>query len=153
MRGRWLVGLAVAVAAAACSDPPAPDPSPDPGGLIVRMGEESGDGGEPAALVEGVVAYDPDTKCFTLVRADLPGVASPIVWPSGTSLAEPGVVRLPNGERVEDGDEVSGGGMGVLRDTLEQIDGVSYDDAHGCFVDDVEAAVFNRSGRIEVTTP
>lgn len=148
MRWNLVLALSVLLVAAGCSDPADPGPPVDLGGLIVRIGEESGDGGEPAALVEGMVSYDPATKCFTLA-----GFGSPIVWPPGTTLAEPGVVRLPSGAHVEDGDEVSGGGMGVMRDTLEQIDGVAYGDAHGCFPDDVEAAVFNRSGRIEVTSP
>jgi hypothetical protein len=147
MRGIVAVGAAAVFAAASgCSDPAEPAPPVDLGGLIVRIGEESGDGGEPAALVQGVVAYDPATKCFTME-----GFGSPIVWPPGTTLAEPGVVRLPSGAHVEDGDEVSGGGMGVMREALEQIDGVTYDDAHGCFPDDVEAHVFNRSARIDVT--
>ena len=152
MKGRWVFGLA-AVAAAGCTDSSEPPAPQDLGGLIVRLGEESGDGGEPAAEVEGVVSYDPATKCFHLAVEGVPELRSPIVWPPGTTLAEPGVVRLPSGARVEDGDEVRGGGMAVQRDTLEQIDGVSYAAEHGCFPADAEAAIFNRTGPIEVTSP
>jgi hypothetical protein len=154
MRGRRFLALAVPavlVAAVGCSDSDAPDPPAVPDGLIVRLGEESGDGGEPAALVQGIVSYEPDTKCFHLEVAGVPGSRSPIVWPPGTTLSETGVLRLPSGAHVEDDAEVSGGGMSVLRDTLEQIDGVSYELEAACFPDGAELSVFNRTGTIDVT--
>lgn len=60
------------------------------------------------ALIEGTLVTR--NGCVLLEQAR--GIAQPVVWPSGTSIAgeDPLTLELPSGERLAVGQKVSGGG-------------------------------------------
>lgn len=64
---------------------------------------------------------------------------TPVVWPSGTSVAgtDPLVIELPSGEELELGDQVSGGGGYLSAESL------SIDVPDACLNEHGEVAVFN----------
>lgn len=86
------------------------------------------------AVVTGVLATR--DGCVLL---ELDGGRFPVVWPHGTSVRGTGplVIELPSGERLEVGDEVSGGG-GYL-----DADSVGIDVPDECLNEHGEIAVFN----------
>ena len=69
-----------------------------------------------------------------------------MVWPSGTSVeaTDPLVIELPSGERLREGDQVSGGGGYPHADTLE----ISVPQA--CLNEWGEVAMFNPDDDPEV---
>jgi hypothetical protein len=67
----------------------------------------------------------------------------PVVWPSGTSVAgaDPLVIELPSGDRLELGDEVLGAGGYLSAEDLE------VDVPDSCLNEQGEVAVFNPGRR------
>lgn len=102
-----MTGAALTIlATAACS----PD---DPGTIaIVSRGDvralvapSNAEGGD--ALITGKLAVN-DADCLG-VASDA-GTVALVVWPDGTTLADDGTLVTPDGDHVEVGDEVNGGG-------------------------------------------
>jgi hypothetical protein len=80
------------------------------------------------ALIVGTLLLDVESGCLLLVGAE--GVGFPVVWPAGTSWqADPPGVILADGQLVELGMAVRGGGGFVPRDFIERKAGSEVADA------------------------
>lgn len=107
--------------------------------LLPRGGED--------ALIEGELAIR--GNCVLLTRDD---VAYPVLWPSGTSIAQedPLTLKLPSNEFLEVGQQVSGGG-GYHRVGSNQ---VTVDIDYECLTDAEPStqpvAVFNPDGELAI---
>lgn len=100
------------------------------------------------ALVGGVVETDQDTGCIWL--SDQDGARYPVIWPRGTTAkASPFAITLADGQSVQAGDRVQGGGGYVDADGATSGLGIEPFPA-GC-VHVGEAAVFNSGSEIAVT--
>lgn len=106
---------AVAVAAAGCGDDGRADRrSPVP--LAVWRSEPVVD--SLAALIEGRLVVDQAAGCVWLETG---GGRSGVVWPVGTRLDAAGELHLPNGQRAEAGDALTGSGGGFPYDQLPSV--------------------------------
>lgn len=176
LAGRWtfVVALAVSVAACGAGDPANLDaeevvvePPESPlitesesvaipnigrvdGPVLVSPLPESDELVGMAAEVKGTVIFDNDTECLLL---ELEGVSYPLVWPAGTSWrSDPPGVRLDNGEIVEPGMTVHGGGGYLKREGIEHMAGTAVADAAAtCAGPTGETAIFNIGSTVTVT--
>ncbi|MDE0805659.1 MAG: hypothetical protein OSA99_20345 [Acidimicrobiales bacterium] len=91
-------------------------------------------GGE-GALIEGEVEFDETNNCFLI---DTGSSRLPVVWPGGTTVQADGpIVSLPDGQTVEMGSRVTGGGG------YSPSSAVEYPIPPECQSDFDEIAVFN----------
>ncbi|TNC17637.1 hypothetical protein FHE66_09340 [Georgenia sp. 311] len=84
---------------------------------------------------------------------DYPGApAHPVIWPAGTTWqADPAAVVLADGQVVELGTEVRGGGGYFPRDGIKESVAPAVADAlDSCRGESSEIAVFNAGSDIEV---
>jgi hypothetical protein len=100
------------------------------------------------AIVLGIVEVDPDAGCIWLSDPD--GARYPAVWPVATvAQSDPFQIVLADGQLVQPGDRVEGGGGYVDADSATSGSGLEpFPDA--C-VQVGEAAVFNADSAISVT--
>lgn len=105
-----------------------------------------------AAEVTGVLTFDETENCL---RMELEGVAYPLVWPAGTRWHDdPPAVVLANGDRVEPGMTVYGGGGYVSTANLEASAGPTVAAAaQHCLGPSGEVAFFNVGSEVEVIVP
>lgn len=103
------------------------------------------------AGVGGTVIFDNDTGCLLIV---FESIRDPIVWPAGTSWrSDPPGVRLEDGQVVEPGMEVFGGGGYLKRKGIELMAGAAVADAAAaCAGQDGEIAIFNISSEVTITS-
>ncbi|MEX0797725.1 MAG: hypothetical protein WD274_13650 [Acidimicrobiia bacterium] len=107
----------------------------------------SGSAGGMDAIVSGVVEIDMDAGCVWLSDPD--GARYPVLWPAGTvAQAEPPAIRLPDGQLVQSGDRIEGGGGYVNADMATS--GLLLDPFPSQCVQVGEAATFNASSAITV---
>lgn len=102
------------------------------------------------AQVGGTVVFDENTGCLFLEREN---IRYPVVWPAGASWrADPPAVEL-QGQLIEPGMTVEGGG-GYLK--YEHVKGsagtVVADAAQACAGPSGEVALFNIRGKVSVVT-
>lgn len=105
-----------------------------------------------AAEVTGVLTFDEAEDCL---RIELEGVLYPVVWPAGTGWHDdlPAVV-LANGERVEPGMTVYGGGGYLSTAHIEASAGPAVAAAaQRCVGPTGEVAFFNMGSEVEVIVP
>jgi len=83
---------------------------------------------------------------------ELEGVQYPLVWPAGTRWQEdPTVVVLEDGEKVEPGMTVYGGGGYLYRDHIEELSGSAVAEAaERCAGPTGEIAFFNIESEVDV---
>ena len=105
-------------------------------------------GGGMDAEVGGTLAFD--GECLHLVHGD---VEYPVVWPHGASWqTDPPAVAL-DGQFLEPGMSVSGGGGYLDRDRIEQEAGSQVADAaQSCIGATGEIAFFNIGSQVEVVS-
>lgn len=147
MRRSWIsAGLTALVVAGCGTEEPASSPvDGSPSQIEGFRAHASGSDGGMDAIVSGTVEIDQDTGCIWLSDPD--GTRYPVVWPAGTvAQSDPIGVVLSDGELVQDGDNVAGGGGYI------DVDGATsgqepFPDA--C-VQVGEAAVFNADSSITV---
>ena len=95
-----------------------------------------------AAEVTGTLSYD--EECL---RLD----GYPVIWPEGTAWAEPGLLTLPSGARVDVGTGLHGGGGDLNVAAVEERFGKEVADAaEPCLGDSDEVAVFNPGSEVSV---
>ena len=100
------------------------------------------------AIVTGIVEVDVDGGCIWL--SDPTGARYPVVWPVGTvARADPLRIELADGQLVQPGDRVEGGGGYVDADASTSGSGLERFPAVCVHVG--EAAVFNADSPIDVT--
>ena len=144
-----LGALALGVGIAACGGAGGVDgpvlTSPSPG----FFGGESLDG-----LVVGTLLFDEDRGCLLLQHPDDERIRRAVVWPAGTSWQPaPARVVLPDGQLVEPGMSVEGGGGYQSRAQVTEYAGSEVADSAATCVNARERiAVFNSDSEI-VTTP
>ena len=142
-RGLSLLGI-LAVIVAGCSSTGSLD-----GPVLTSPAELLGPSGGMAAEVTGVLISDESTNCLLI---ELEDVQYPLVWPAGTRWQEdrPAVV-LGNGEKVEPGMTVYGGGGYLQRDHVEEMTGPAVAAAADrCTGPTGEIAFFNIESEVEV---
>jgi len=129
---------------AACSSTGAVD-----GPVLTSPAELLGPSGGMTAEVTGVLIYDESTNCLLM---ELEDVQYPLVWPAGTRWQEdPPAVVLDNGEKVEPGMTVYGGGGYLQRDQFEEMTGPAVAAAaNRCTGPTGEIAFFNIESDVEV---
>lgn len=143
---RWMisafVGLAVVVAG--CSSMGTVD-----GPVLTSRSELFGPSGGMAAEVTGVLIHDETSDCLLM---ELEEVRYPLVWPAGTRWQEdPPAVVLDNGEVVEPGMTVYGGGGYLQAEQIEEMTGpVVAAAADRCTGPTGEIAFFNIESEVEV---
>lgn len=108
-------------------------------------------GGGMDAGVGGTVVFDESTGCLYLGAGNL---RSPVVWPQGASWQpDPPAVKL-QGQVIEPGMAVSGGGGYIGHERVENLAGAAVADAALACVtgpyDDI--AFFNRGSEVRVAT-
>ncbi len=118
-------------------------------GPVLTSPSAFGTAGGMAALVSGVVLFDESANCLFL---ELEGTQYPVVWPAGTRWQEdPPAVVLSNGQNVEPGSSVSGGGGSLDRDHVEELSGSAVADAaERCAGPTGEIAFFNLDSEVDV---
>jgi hypothetical protein len=100
------------------------------------------------AIVAGIVEVDLGAGCIWLSDPD--GARYPVVWPVGTvAQSDPFGIVLADGQRVQAGDRVEGGGGYVDADAATS--GSGLEPFPGACVQAGEAAVFNADSPISVT--
>jgi hypothetical protein len=100
------------------------------------------------ALVEGTLAFDGD--CLRLIQGD---IAYPVVWPSGASWEPDPPLVVLDGQIIEPGTTVSGGGGYLDRDHVEQLAGSQVADAAvRCVGPTGEIAFFNAGSEVDVAS-
>jgi hypothetical protein len=104
-----------------------------------------------AAEVKGTLVFDSDIGCLLL---ELEGVRYPLVWPAGTSWrSDPPGVLLEDGEVVEPGMKVYGGGGYLDRGGIEWMASAAVADAaEACAGPTGEIAIFNIGSEVTVTS-
>jgi hypothetical protein len=101
-----------------------------------------------AAIVSGIVEVDLDSGCIWL--SDPSGARYPVLWPLATvARSDPFGIVLADGQLVETGDGVEGGGGYVDAETATSASGLEPFPI-AC-VQVGEAAVFNADSKISVT--
>lgn len=105
-------------------------------------------GGGMDAIVEGTLAFDGD--CLHLIQED---VEYPVVWPAGAAWQPDPPSVVLDGESIEPGATVSGGGGYLSRGHVEQLAGPQVADAaERCSGSTGEVAFFNAGSEVEVTS-
>jgi hypothetical protein len=100
------------------------------------------------AIVSGVVEVDLDDGCVWLT--DPGGSRLPVVWPAGaTATIDPFSIELRDGQRIEAGDLVEGGGGYI--DALQASEWAGTEPFSEECLSTGEAAVFNAGSEITVT--
>jgi len=142
-RGFSIIGM-LALIVAGCSSTGAVD-SP----VLTSPAELFGPSGGMAAEVTGVLIYDESTSCLLM---ELEDVQYPLVWPAGTRWQkDPPAVVLDNGEIVEPGMTVYGGGGYLQREHVEELtDPAVAAAADRCTGPSGEIAFFNIESEVEV---
>jgi hypothetical protein len=132
------LALAIALVVSGCSSDGFVD------GPVLTSPRPSLSGGAMAAIVAGMVAYD--NGCLYLVQANS---RYPVVWPHGARWqADPPAVIL-QGQTIEPGMYVSGGGGYLYRDMIEEIAGSQVADAaERCVGPTGEIAFFNVGSKV-----
>jgi hypothetical protein len=106
----------------------------------------SGDGMD--AIVAGIVEVDLDAGCVWLSEPG--GARFPVVWPVGTATqSDPFRIVLADGQLVQAGDQVEGGGGYIDADAATS--GMGLEPFPGACVQVGEAAVFNAGSPIRVS--
>lgn len=102
-----------------------------------------------AAEVIAVLTYDESTSCLLM---ELEDVQYPLFWPAGGRWQEdPPAVVLDNGEIVEPGMKVYGGGDYLQREQVEALTGPAVAAAADrCTGPSGEIAFFNIESEVEV---
>jgi hypothetical protein len=100
------------------------------------------------ALIVGVLQLDPESGCLLVVGVE--GDGYPAVWPAGTSWrADPPGILLTDGQLVELGSSVGGGGGFYQRDFVERKAGSEVADlAESCAGPSGEIALFDLGGTV-----
>ena len=99
------------------------------------------------AIVAGIVEVDLDAGCIWL--SDPNGARYPVVWPVGTATqSDPFQIVLDDGQLVQAGDQVEGGGGYIDADAATS--GMGLEPFPGACVQVGEAAVFNAGSPISV---
>ena len=103
------------------------------------------------AEVAGPVRFDSDTGCLLLEHGS---VRYPLVWPAETSWrSNPAGVRLEDGQVVEPGMTVYGGGGYLDRGGIERMAGTEVADAaDACAGPTGEIAIFNIGSEVTMTS-
>lgn len=142
-RGFSFIGV-LALIVAGCSSTGAVD-----GPVLTSPAELFGGSGGMAAEVTGKLVYDESNNCLLM---ELEGVQYPLVWPGGTRWQEePPAVVLDNGEIVEPGMTVYGGGGYLQRKHIEEMAGPAVAAAADrCTGPTGEIAFFNIESKVEV---
>lgn len=119
------------------------------GPVLTSPAQLFGPSGGMAAEVKGVLLFDESTKCLQM---ELEGVQYPLVWPAGTRWQEdPRAVVLDDGEKVEPGMTVYGGGGYLYQDHVEELAGSAVAEAAGrCAGPTGEIAFFNIESEVAV---
>lgn len=156
---RRAAALVVSVAAAGCiggiGDEIADEPFSDDGRVFgelevlpideatVYVHTSRSEEGEAALISGELVVTGPCVSIHSTVTDE----SFPVVWPSDTSIIEasPLTLELPSGQRVTEGDDVSGGGGFYSADSL----GLQVTAA--CLPATEEMAVLNPMGEVEVS--
>lgn len=138
--------VTVAMVIAGCSSTGAIE-----GPVLTSPAQLLGPSGGMAAEVTGVLLFDEPTNCLLM---ELEGVQYPLVWPAGTRWQEdPPAVVLKDGEKVEPGMTVYGGGGYLYRDHVEELSGSAVAEAAGrCAGPTGEIAFFNIESEVDVVT-
>lgn len=138
--------VTVAMVIAGCSSTGAIE-----GPVLTSPTQLLGPSGGMAAEVTGVLLFDEPTNCLLM---ELEGVRYPLVWPAGTRWQEdPPAVVLKDGEKVEPGMTVYGGGGYLYRDHVEELSGSAVAEAAGrCAGPTGEIAFFNIESEVDVVT-
>lgn len=150
IRHRWLVpigaaALVMVVIAAALFGGGHPPAQSDQ--LAGFRAHPSGSSGGMDAIVSGVVEINVDAGCVWLSDPD--GARYPVLWPAGTTMqSEPLGIRLPDGQTVQSGDRVEGGGGYV--NAVAAMSGLGLDPYPSQCVQVGDAATFNASSAIVV---
>ncbi len=102
------------------------------------------------AEVRGTVVFDENTGCLFL---ELENIRYPVVWPAGASWrADPPAVEL-QGQLIEPGMSVDGGGGYLNYEGVEEDAGIIVADAaQACAGPTGEVAFFNIGGDVSVVT-
>lgn len=107
----------------------------------------SGSNGGMDAIVSGVVEIDLDAGCVWLSEPE--GARYPVLWPAGTvAQTDPPAIQLPDGQLVQSGDRVEGGGGYV--DAASAMTGLGLEPYPSQCVQVGDAATFNASSAITV---
>lgn len=135
-----LVTLAMVIAG--CSSTGAID-----GPVLTSPAQLFGPSGGMDAEVTGVLLFDESTNCLLM---ELEGVQYPLVWPAGTRWQEdPPAVVLEDGEKVEPGMTVYGGGGYLYQDHVEELSGSAVAEAaERCAGPTGEIAFFNTESEV-----
>lgn len=102
------------------------------------------------AQVSGTVVFDEIAGCLYLAHAN---IRNPVVWPAGASWrADPPAVEL-QGQLIEPGMSVEGGGGYLKYERLKESAGTAVADAaQACAGPTGEVAFFNIGGNVKVIT-
>ena len=143
---RLMLGVSLAVILAGCSTSGRVD------GPVLTSKRPPLFGGADGmdAIVSGTVVLDDESGCLLLQQGDF---AYPVVWPAGASWEpDPPSIKL-QGQLIEPGMSVSGGGGYIRRDHVESSAGPDVADAaNACVGPTGEIAFFNIGSEVTVTT-
>jgi len=149
MRGhRLLVAAAVALILAGCASGSRSGESLSRSSDIEGFRAHDSNSGGMDAIVAGIVEVDLDAGCIWLSDPD--GARYPVVWPVGTATqSDPLRIVLADGQLVQAGDQVEGGGGYIDADAATS--GMGLEPFPGACVQVGEAAVFNAGSPISVS--
>lgn len=125
------------------------------GPVLTSRAQMFGPSGGMAAEVTGVLLFDESTNCLLI---ELEGVQYSVVWPAGTRWQEdPPAVVLEDGETVEPGMTVYGGGgylqpdRSTRRSVVQQLSSPAVAEAaERCAGPTGEIAFFNIESEVDV---
>ncbi|MCI0872176.1 MAG: hypothetical protein J4O07_10210 [Chloroflexi bacterium] len=108
-------------------------------------------GGGTDADVGGILVFDENTRCLFLEHEEIENVRYPVIWPAGASWrADPPAVKL-QGQLIEPGMIVLGGGGYHQHELIKEFAGTTVADAaRACAGPTGEIAFFNIGSNVKV---
>jgi len=139
----WLLIATLATIFVSCSDSGAVD-----GPVLTSPRPPSIGGGGMEALIRGTMVFDKNTGCLFLERDD---IQYPVVWPHGASWRADLLALELQGQLIEPGMSVSGGGGFLTYGRVEEFAGTAVADAaRACAGPTGEIAFFNIGSDVNV---
>jgi hypothetical protein len=145
MQHRWILTAAVLIILTSCSGSGRGD-----GAVLTSPRPPLTGAGGTAAQVGGTLVYEEDTGCLFLGGDN---VRIPVVWPAGAYWqSDPPAVKL-QGQTIEPGMSVSGGGGFHQYEIIKGLAGAAVAGAaQACVGPTGEIAFFNIGSKVELVT-